>query len=137
MGKSLLLTLLLSSRAAVALESPSELIEREERALAESLGRNDTTVMERIFAPDCVWVLPNGMVLNKEQAVEAIRAGSPYDNLRTVSVHVRLFGTTAVAYGVDEWRRGPERGTFTWTSTWLLRNEQWQIVQVQDSEQRH
>ncbi len=137
MGRSLLLALILAAPAAMATEAPSDLIEREERALALSLGKNDTSVMERIFAPDCVWVLPNGLSLNKAQAVEAIRAGSPYDILRTISVEVRLFGSAAVAYGVDEWQRGQERGTFTWTSTWLLRNGQWQIVQVQDSEQRH
>lgn len=130
------LALTCASASAHANESPVELIEREERALAESLGRNDTSVMERIFAPDCVWLLPDGTALGKRQAIEAIRGGSAYDSLRTASVNVRLFGTTAVAHGVDRWRRGQHRGTFVWSSTWLHRDGRWQIVQVQDSEQR-
>lgn len=127
-----LFTLLPSGLAAAG--NPAALIEREERALAESLGKNDTSVMERIFAPDAVWVLPNGAVLDKAAAVKAIRTGSPYDSLRASSVKIRVFGSTAVAHGADTWRRGEERGTFSWTSTWLLRKGRWQIVQVQDAE---
>jgi hypothetical protein len=112
-------------------------IEREERALAETLGRNDTVVLERIFAHDCLWTLPDGKVLDKTQAISASRAGKPYSLLRTSAVNVRVFGRVAVAHGTDEWRQGQDSGRFTWTSTWLLRNGKWQIVQVQDTEHRN
>lgn len=131
-----LLLLLCFSGFAAAKGSVAALIEREERQLAESLGKNDTSVLERIFAPDCLWVLPDGTILDKPQAISAISSGSAYSLLRNKSVSVRVFGTTAVAHGTDEWQRGQEHGTFSWTSTWLLRNGRWQIVQVQDTEHR-
>ncbi|MFD0740204.1 nuclear transport factor 2 family protein [Lysobacter koreensis] len=122
---------------ALGRENAARIIERDERALAESLGRNDSSVLERIFAQDCVWVLPDGTVLDKAQAIQAMQAGEPYSLLRATAVTVRVFGNVAVAHGEDEWRKGGDRGTFSWTSTWLRRNGKWQIVQVQDTEHRH
>jgi len=52
-------------------------------------------------------------------------------------VHVRFFGSTAIAQGSESWVRKDKtahvtRGRFVWSDVWLRRHGQWQIVQAQD-----
>ncbi len=104
-----------------------------EGAWAESVATNDASVLQRIMAEDCVWVL-DGEVWNKARAVSDAKKG-PGDFLsdHLDYAHVRFFGDTAVVQGSETWiRKGGHKGRFVWTDTWIRRNGQWQIVQAQD-----
>jgi ketosteroid isomerase-like protein len=108
-------------------------IRSSESEWAESVATNDSSVVERIFADDCVWVL-DGRILTKAQAVADAKNG-PGDFLsdHLEYAHVRFFGGTAVVQGSEIWtRKGGRKGRFIWTDTWLRRNRQWQIVASED-----
>jgi ketosteroid isomerase-like protein len=108
-------------------------IRSSESEWAESVATNDSSVVERIFADDCVWVL-DGRILTKAQAVADANNG-PGDFLsdHLEYAHVRFFGGTAVVQGSEIWtRKGGRKGRFIWTDTWLRRNRQWQIVASED-----
>jgi len=109
-------------------------IKDSEAAWAESLSTNDASVVKRVLADDCVWIL-DGRPRDKAGAIAAA-ANGPGD---FISNHldyatVRLFGDTAIVQGSDTWtRQGGETGHFIWTDTWIRRNGQWQIVAAQDT----
>jgi ketosteroid isomerase-like protein len=108
-------------------------IKSAESAWAESVATNDSSVVERIFAEDCVWVL-DGKILTKPEAVAGAKTG-PGDFLsdHLDYAHVRFFGDTAVVQGSETWtRKGGRKGRFIWTDTWLRRNGKWQIVASED-----
>ena len=105
-----------------------------EEAWAKSVATNDATVVQRILAPDFVWVL-DGELLNKKRAVESAAAGpGPFVSNEPDYVHVRFFGDTAVAQGSETWsKKNGKRGKFVWTDTWVNRKGCWQIVNAQDT----
>jgi ketosteroid isomerase-like protein len=108
-------------------------IKASEAAWAESVTTNDASVVQRILADDCVWVL-DGEIWDKARAV-ADAAKGPGDFLsdHLDYAHVRFFGNTAVVQGSETWsRKGGRKGRFVWADTWLRRNGQWQIVQAED-----
>ena len=114
-------------------QSDEKYIRSSESAWAESVATNDSSVVERILADDCVWVL-DGRILTKAQAVAEAKNG-PGDFLsdHVEYAHVRFFGDTAVVQGSEIWtRKGGREGRFIWTDTWLRRNGQWQIVASED-----
>jgi ketosteroid isomerase-like protein len=108
-------------------------IKSAESAWAESVATSDGSVVERILAEDCVWVL-DGRILIKSQAVAEAKDG-PGDFLSNHLdyAHVRFFGDTAVVQGSETWtRKGGRKGRFVWTDTWLRRNGKWQIIAAED-----
>jgi ketosteroid isomerase-like protein len=108
-------------------------IKESEAAWAESVTSSDSSVVKRILADDCVWVL-DGEVVDKPRAVLAAEHG-PGDFLSNHLdyAHVRFFGDTAVVQGSETWtRRGGQKGHFVWTDTWVRRHAQWKIVAAED-----
>jgi len=108
-------------------------IKDSEAAWAESVTTNDSSVVTRILADDCVWVL-DGEVVDKSRAVLAAEHG-PGDFLSNHLdyAHVRFFGDTAVVQGSETWtRKGGQKGHFVWTDTWVRRHGQWRIVAAED-----
>jgi Domain of unknown function (DUF4440) len=104
-----------------------------ESAWAESVATNSSSVLKRILADDCVWVL-DGKVMNKGAAV-ADAEGGPGDFITNHLdyAHVRFFGDTAIVQGSETWiLRGGQKGHFIWTDTWVRRNGQWQIEAAED-----
>ena len=80
-------------------------IRSSEAAWAESVATNDASVVERILAEDCVWVL-DGRITTKSQAIAEAKNG-PGDFLSNHLdyAHVRFFGDTAVVQGSEIWTR--------------------------------
>ena len=115
-------------------EAAERYIRTSEEAWAKSVATSDASVVERILADDLEWVL-NGRVLDKKTAVaEAAEGPGPFLSNVPDYVHVRFFGTTAVAQGSETWTKtGKRRGRFIWTDTWVSRNGCWQIVAAQDT----
>jgi ketosteroid isomerase-like protein len=108
-------------------------IKSSESAWAESVATNDASVVERILAEDCVWVL-DGRITAKSQAIAEAKSGpGNFLSNHLEYAHVRFFGDTAVVQGSEIWtRKGGHRGRFVWTDTWLRRLGKWQIVAAED-----
>jgi ketosteroid isomerase-like protein len=108
-------------------------IKDSEAAWAESVTGNDSSVVKRILADDCVWVL-DGEVVDKPRAIQAAEHGpGDFQSNHLDYAHVRFFGNTAVVQGSETWtRRGGQKGHFVWTDTWVRRNGQWKIVAAED-----
>lgn len=109
-------------------------IEDSEAAWAESVSTNDTSVVKRIMADDCVWVL-DGRVLDKAHAVaEAAQGPGDFMSNHLDYAHLRFFGDIAIVQGSETWtRKNGKTGHFVWTDTWIQRNNQWQIVAAEDT----
>jgi hypothetical protein len=108
-------------------------IKDSEAAWAESVTSNDSSVVKRILADDCVWVL-DGEVVDKPRAIQDAEHG-PGDFLSNHLdyAHVRFFGNTAVVQGSETWtRKAGQKGHFVWTDTWVRRNGKWKIVAAED-----
>jgi len=103
---------------------------------AESVATNDASVLERILADDFVWVFPNGKIKDKAEAIADAKQGpGNFISNHIDWVHVRFFGTTAVAQGSETWKKKAGKqldGRFVWTDVWVLRNGKWQIVASTD-----
>lgn len=135
-------TILLIGALAISVASAAEeysqieaeqYIQAAEVAWAESVATNDASVVKRILADDCVWVL-DGKVLDKARAVADAAAG-PGDFLsnKLEYAHVKFFGDTAVVQGSEMWtRKGGKKGRFVWIDTWVRRNGTWQVVAAED-----
>ena len=111
-------------------------IRDSESAWAESVATNDASVVQRILADDFVWVL-DGRVIDKARAVREAAAGpSGFKSDHLDYVHIRFYGTTAVAQGAETWVRDQrgirKNGKFVWTDTWVCRSGKWQIVSAED-----
>jgi ketosteroid isomerase-like protein len=108
-------------------------IKDSEAAWAESVTSNDSSVVKRILADDCVWVL-DGEVVDKPRAVlEAEHGPGDFLSNHLDYAHVRFFGETAVVQGSETWtRKGGQKGHFVWTDTWVRRNGKWKIVAAED-----
>jgi ketosteroid isomerase-like protein len=104
-----------------------------ESAWAESVATNSSSVLRRILADDCVWVL-DGKVLNKAAAVADAEAGpGDFVSNHLDYAHVRFFGDTAIVQGSETWtRKGGQKGHFVWIDTWVRRSGQWQIEAAED-----
>jgi ketosteroid isomerase-like protein len=109
-------------------------IKDSEAAWAESVSTNDASVVRRILAEDCVWIL-DGSARDKAGAIAAATQGpGDFTSNHLDYATVRLFGDTAIAQGSDTWtRQGGKSGHIIWTDTWIRRDGQWQIVAAQDT----
>ena len=108
-------------------------IKAAEAAWAESVATNDASVVSRILADDCVWVL-DGEVFDKAHAVaDAAKGPGGFLSNHLEYAHVKFFGDTAVVQGSEMWtRKGGKKGRFVWLDTWVRRNGQWQVVGAED-----
>jgi hypothetical protein len=108
-------------------------ITANESAWAESVPTNNSAVLKRILADDCVWVL-DGKVLSKAAAVADAEEGpGDFVSNHLDYAHVRFFGDTAIVQGSETWtRKGGQQGHFVWIDTWVLRHGQWQIEAAED-----
>ena len=108
-------------------------IKDSEAAWAASVATNDASVVKRILAEDCVWVL-DGEIFTKARAVSDAESGpGNFVSNHLEYANVRFFGDMAVVQGSETWTlKSGKKGRFIWTDTWLRRNGRWQIVAAED-----
>lgn len=103
---------------------------------AAAFQNNDAAALDRLFAPDYVFVNPAGAIQNKHQRVEEVRSGDrKYELARYDEVVVHLYGSTAIVTarvttkatnkGVDS------SGQFRSTLTLVKIKDKWQLVASQ------
>jgi uncharacterized protein (TIGR02246 family) len=73
-------------------------VRRVEQEIADATEKNDTDALERLWAPEFVWIGPIGQVLTRAQRLTAIRSGSEKSQKYSIDQEtVRVYGGTAVA----------------------------------------
>ncbi len=72
-------------------------VRRIEQEIADALDKNDADALERLWAPEFVWVGPAGNVLTRADRLNDIRTGNmSRGSYATEQEVVRVFGSTAV-----------------------------------------
>ncbi len=98
--------------------------------------KNDTSILERIWAPEFVYVEPSGRRFTKAEGVAALKArGEKHTVSKVSSIDVRVYGGGTVAVdigdyaeaGTDKDGRPFERRT-RFTNVWVLKDGAWQCV---------
>jgi ketosteroid isomerase-like protein len=133
-------TMVLCNGCAYSQSAARKYIENGEKQWAESVATNDASVLERILAEDFVWVYPTSekLLWSKSETIADAKAGpGNFVSDHVDEMHVRFWGDTAFAQGVESWvQQGIDgnsiKGRFIWTDIWLRRHGRWQIVQAQD-----
>jgi len=116
-----------------------QLIEAERKwAVLECEHSN---VVSEALADDFVGTSPEGPIYTKK---EALAEGPPVKarDCKLLSTRVRFYGPDlAILYGKETSTRTGANGkdfqrTLIWTDTWLKRNGKWQIIAVQDMDEK-
>ena len=135
----LLVTVTASNVCFAAQPSPKDAeryIREGEAAWVQAELKGDPSVARRILADDYVGVFPDGTVGTKPDAVGFFKPSAATTAGRLDYLHVRFFGTTAVAQGKETDMRPKTSplpsGSLIFTDVWLYRNGQWQIVNSED-----
>ena len=119
--------------------------ERDEQAIREvmdqlavALNHNDAEALERLWAPDYIWVNPIGMMLTKAQRIELTRSGKmKVDSYTKDEENIRLYGTMAI-----DIYRSTVNGQYSGkdvlprrrvTTVLLKRDDRWQVVSQQST----
>ena len=98
--------------------------------------KNDTSILERIWAPDFVYVEPSGHRFTKAEGIAALEAGGERHTVSDASsIDVRVYGGGTVAVdigdyaeaGTDKDGKSFERRT-RFTNVWVLKDGAWQCV---------
>lgn len=103
---------------------------------ATGFQNNDADALERLFAPDYVFVTPAGTIQNRQQRVAEIRSGDRKYELATYDeVRVWLYGDTAVVTArvtIKAKNKGVDAsGQFRSTLTLVRIKGKWQLVASQ------
>lgn len=102
---------------------------------AESVVTGDFSRRRIYFAEDFQGTSPEGTRYDKAAATSERGPSTEYVSNRINQIDVRLFGTTAIAYGDETWVRADgTSGRWVWTDIWLYRAGEWQVVAAQDLE---
>ena len=120
-------------------ESVEQYIADRSREWTDAFVSGNTRVMEEIIAPDFLGTSTKGERYTKQDAIKDAKDGPNYFvSNRLLKVEVKVYGSTAVAFGVDvmKLKSNPNvEETAVWTDTWLLRNGKWQVVASHESKQ--
>jgi ketosteroid isomerase-like protein len=111
-------------------------IQDSEAQWAESVSTGDASVLKRILADDFVWIYPDGsqVLWAKAEAVADAQAGpGDFVSDHLDDVHVRFFGSAALAQASESWVQKHKsgkviQGRFVWSDVWLRRHGRWQLV---------
>jgi hypothetical protein len=128
-------------RWAAADDATAKFMVDAERQWAEIPCTHNNTVVEKILADDFQGTSPQGKRYTKPEHLAQIAANSSNTarDCGLIDANVRFFGDNlAIVYGSERAVRKAEDGTeksrcLIWTDTWLKREDQWQIIAVQDN----
>lgn len=101
--------------------------------LAAALSKNDSAVLDRIYADDYMFVGDTGTILTKAERMAAFKSGDlKYESITIDVVSLKLFGNTAVAITriVSNFAPGTKytSGRFVTTATFVKIKGRWQLV---------
>lgn len=146
--RSIAVLVLASASGAAALAQPPAAVTPAQEAAIElaikglstewsqAYLKGDTSILERIWAPDFVYVEPSGHRFTKAEGIAALKAGGEQrTTAEASSVDVRVYGGGTVAVDIGDYReagRGKDGQPFErksrFTNVWVLANGRWQCV---------
>jgi ketosteroid isomerase-like protein len=110
-----------------------------DRILNEAVLRGDVATLDRIFAPDVMFIGNDGRIWNKQERIEDFRSRNrAYASERMIDFHVRVYQTTAIVAFTD-WVEGTRDGRSFKTRSYLTRvymkrGGLWQLVHQQSAQ---
>jgi ketosteroid isomerase-like protein len=79
-------------------EDSEEQIRRVEHDIADATERNDADALDRLWAPEFVWIGPAGQALTRGNRLDAMRSGREKSQHYSIDQEaIRVYGATAVA----------------------------------------
>ncbi len=142
-----LLTLLLALGSTARAQSGSALNAVEDAAIRTTIKdlsnqwstaylKNDTAILERIWAADFIYVEPSGHRFTKAEGIESLKnAGGRHTVSESSSIDVRVYGGGTVAVDIGDYK---EAGTdkdgkafdrrSRFTNVWVLKGGSWKCV---------
>jgi uncharacterized protein (TIGR02246 family) len=143
----LLLAVAIVGGTAPRAQSVSAVPEAEEAAIAASIKelsaewsvaylKNDPSILERIWAPDFVYVEPSGHRFTKAEGIAAMKAGGEQHTVSEASsIDVRVYGGGTVAVDIGDYTEAgrdkdgkPFERQSRFTNVWVLKDGAWQCV---------
>jgi ketosteroid isomerase-like protein len=116
--------------------SVEEELMKLERDGIEAMKRNDITFMEKLEAPDFLFIDPTGMVHTRDEDLAIARSGDlKIESMNIDEMKVRVYGDTAVVTGQSTvkgaFKTQDISGKYRWTDVFVKRNGKWQLVNAQ------
>ena len=98
--------------------------------------KNDTSILERIWAPDFVYVEPSGHRFTKAEGIAALKTGGERHTVSEASsIDVRVYGGGTVAVDIGDYKEAgrdkdgkPFERASRFTNVWVLKDGVWQCV---------
>ena len=98
--------------------------------------KNDPTILERIWAPEFVYVEPSGHRFTKAEGIENLTSGGEkHTKSEASSIDVRVYGSGTVAVDIGDYLEAgrdkhgvPFERRSRFTNVWVLRDGAWQCV---------
>ena len=98
--------------------------------------KNDPAILERIWAPDFVYVEPSGHRFTKAEGIAALKAGGEQHTVSEASsIDVRVYGGGTVAVDIGDYKEAgkdkdgkPFERASRFTNVWVLKDGAWQCV---------
>ena len=98
--------------------------------------KNDTSILERIWSPDFVYVEPSGHRFTKAEGIAALKAGGERHTVSEASsIDVRVYGGGTVAVDIGDYKEAgkdkdgkPFERASRFTNVWVLKEGAWRCV---------
>ncbi len=121
------------SSAADGEPAAEEEVLQVERELGEAFLRNDGRALSRIYADDCTFTTPSGVVLDKPQEMQARSSGAlRFDTYVIEEIKVRAYGDGAVLnalYAITGRNsKGRIGGRYRYTKVFVKNRGAWRMV---------
>ena len=114
-------------------EDVVQALTKMERDWTDAILKKDIATIERIVAEDCIFIVPDGRIMTRDQTNEDLKAGvwSP-ESLTLENIKVRAFGDTAVVTLLQieksKTKGKDTSGRYLFTDIFVKRNGSWQVV---------
>jgi len=98
--------------------------------------KNDTSILERIWAPEFVYVEPSGHRFTKAEGIATLKTGGEQHTVSEASsIDVRVYGGGTVAVDIGDYKEAgrdkdgkPFERKSRFTNVWVLKDGAWQCV---------
>jgi len=143
-----LVSALISLAGSVRAEAPAAVTPAQEAAIEAGIKalsgewstaylKNDPAILERIWAPDFVYVEASGHRFTKAEGIASLKAaaGEQHSVSEASSIDVRIYGGGTVAVDIGDYlEKGRDKGgkpferKTRFTNVWVLHDGKWQCV---------
>lgn len=105
---------------------------------AKAIQSADAAALDKLLAPDLVYVHSDGRVENKAQYAGSLTSGAQkYHSVDYESMQVRAYGNTGVVHGrvrVQAEGGGQRRSLYlSWLHVWVKQRQDWRLVAHQST----